>query len=79
MSGCVLGADGVVGGDHAGLGITVEIGAVDVVEHRLAAAELEDEAAVQALGLVHGDGGEAAQDRGDLGHREQAGGQGGRI
>ena len=47
----VLGADGVVGRDHAGLAVARDLGAVDEIEDRRRRAEIEDEPAPGALGL----------------------------
>ena len=44
----VLGADRVVGGGDAGLAIAAQLPAINVVEHRRAGAEVEDETLVGA-------------------------------
>src|SRR6266481_5653773 len=48
----VLGADGVIRRHHAGGGIAFHIGAVDEIQDGVAAAELQDQAAVRAVGRV---------------------------
>src|SRR5262249_57817729 len=59
----VLGADGVVGRDHARLAVARELCAIDEIEDRGAGAEVEDHAAPRAFDLVVLAAAGAAQDR----------------
>ena len=68
----VLGADRVVGRHHAGAGIALELGAVDIVEHLGPAAELHDEAQMGALDLLVLARAGAAQDGRDRGDGREA-------
>ena len=68
----VLGADRVVRGGDPGLAVAVELGTVDVIEHRGVRAELEDEPLIGTRPARVGDRADAAQDRRHLcgpGHR----------
>src|SRR5262249_41284404 len=60
----VLGADGVVGRDHARLAVARDLRAVDEIEDRGAGAEVEDHAAPRAFDLVVLTAAGAAHDRG---------------
>src|SRR5262245_49883690 len=59
----VLGADGVVGRDHARLAVARELCAIDEIEDRGAGAEVEDHAAPRAFDLVVLAAAGPAQDR----------------
>ena len=65
----VLGADGVVGRDHAGLAVALDLGAVDEIGDGVARAEIEDQPPPRALGLRVRLAAGAAHDRRDLRRR----------
>ena len=65
----VLRADRVVRRHHAGLAVARDLRAVDEIEHRIAAAEFEDEALPRAFGLLVLQAAGAAHDRRDVGER----------
>ena len=65
----VLGADGVVGRDHAGRGIARDLRAIDEVQDGLAGAKLHDQPPVRPGRHLQGTG--AADDRRHLGTRHQ--------
>jgi hypothetical protein len=44
-----FGADSVVGGEHAGTGVTRNILAIHIIEDRIAGAEFQDHALVRAF------------------------------
>ena len=75
----VLGADGVVGGDHAELGVASELGAIHIGAHRIAAAKIEDEALIAPFIGAVGQADEPPQDRRDFGMGAQPIGQGRRC
>lgn len=62
----VLGADRMVRRGDAGLAITAELGAIDIVEHRRADAKIQDEPLIDAGLGWRSDGAGPAQDRRDL-------------
>ncbi len=62
----VLGTDGVVGCDHAGLAVAGELGAVDEIADGLVRPEVEDQPSPRAFGLVVRLAARAAHDRCDL-------------
>ena len=65
----VLGADGVVGRHHADLAVARQLRAVDIIEDRVAGAEVQDQPPPRAFALPSFERAGAAQDRRDLGER----------